>query len=266
MDENHLKNVEKKIEEFFLSENLKPNDKLNYALRYLAKYRSMQLGNTIIQHYGTKVFDGPFKNMEFLSSVSEGCFIPKLLGNYESELHDYIKSLVIKKPDIIINVGSAEGYYAVGLKRLLPDTKVFAFDIDKNAQDKCKELSQINNVEVIIEGEFKPEILNEFKNSDVSLMCDIEGEEINLVTEDNLNLFQNTEVCMELHYNYEGKHNMDIIPNFFKLSHETDLIWQKGKDFEVPDLVAKISHLDILLSAWEFRSYPTPWLIAKPLH
>ena len=77
MDENQLKNVEKKIEEFFLSENLKPNDKLNYALRYLAKYRSMQLGNTIIQLYGPKVFDGPFKKMEFLSSVSEGCFIPK---------------------------------------------------------------------------------------------------------------------------------------------------------------------------------------------
>jgi hypothetical protein len=47
-------------------------------------------------------------------------------------------------------------------------------------------------------------------------------------------------------------------------THTTNLIWQKGKNFEVPELISNISHLDILLSAWEWRSYPTPWLIAKP--
>ena len=44
--------------------------------------------------------------------------------------------------------------------------------------------------------------------------------------------------------------------------HDVDIIYQSGKNFSVPEIIYKISHLDILLSAWEWRSYPTPWLLA----
>tara|TARA_B100001113_G_scaffold349124_1_gene344047 strand:- start:1115 stop:1915 length:801 start_codon:yes stop_codon:yes gene_type:complete len=265
MDENEFQKIRSLIEDFLKKEDLDNNSKLNECLRYLAKHRSARIANTIIQREGRKILYGPFKGMNFLDNVSEGCFVPKLLGIYESELHDYINHIVLNKPDIIINVGSAEGYYAVGLKKLLPDTDVFAFDTDINAQEKCKELSIMNKVNINIEGEFSSEILNNFKNKKVVLMCDIEGDESNLITEENIDMYSEIEVCIELHYNNKGKHNVSFMPEIFQKSHKTELVVQKGKSFIVPEFIANLSHLDILLSAWEYRSYPTPWLIAKPL-
>jgi len=265
MDEVSLNRIEKEVSNLFANDRLNPIIRMNDALRHLAKYRSIQIAQTLTQKFGNVVLGGPFEGMNFLDSVSEGCYVPKLLGIYESELHRYIDEIVMKKPDVIINVGSAEGYYAVGLKRLLPETEIFAFDIDDNAKEKCMELNKINSTKVIIENEFKPEILNDFKTKKIFIMCDIEGDEINLFNNKNINLYEHAEICMELHYK-DNNHNVRIMPDIFKNTHKTNLIWQKGKDFEVPDIISNISHLDILLSAWEWRSYPTPWLIAKPLH
>lgn len=265
MDDKEFQKIRSLIEDFLKKEDLDNNAKLNECLRYLAKHRSARIANTIIQKQGREILYGPFKGMNFIDNVSEGCYVPKLLGIYESELHEYINQIVLNKPDIFINVGSAEGYYAVGLKKLLPDTDVFAFDTDINAQEKCKELSIMNNVNINIEGEFSSGILDNFKNKKVAFMCDIEGDESNLITEETIDMYSEIEVCIELHYNNNGKHNVGLIPKMFQRSHKTELVMQKGKSFIVPEFIANLSHLDILLSAWEYRSYPTPWLIAKPL-
>ena len=136
------------VKSFFKNDDNSYIDNANQALRFLAKYRSALLANTFKEEYGTKILSGPFEGMEFLDEVSEGCYLPKLLGIYESEIHNYISLMVEKKPDIFINIGSAEGYYSVGLKRLLPDTEVFAFDLNPDAQKKCKILSEKNSVNV----------------------------------------------------------------------------------------------------------------------
>ncbi len=264
MQDEHLKEIESNIQKIFSNMSLSHVDRLNQALRYLAKYRSLQIGNTLLKLNGTEVLGGPFKGMNFLNSVSEGCYVPKLLGNYESELHDYISRIIKSKPDIIINVGSAEGYYSVGMKMLLPKTEVYAFDIDKNAQEKCKELSAINGVSINVEGEFQSHMLEDFRDKKIFFMCDIEGDEINLINAENIHLYKNCEVCIELHYS-NRTHNKDKIPSIFEKTHDVELIWQKGKNFDVPETIYNISHLDILLSGWEFRSYPTPWLVGKPL-
>lgn len=55
--------------------------------------------------------------------------VPKLLGSYECELHEIIESALRSNHHRVIDVGSAEGYYAVGfaLKR---GCHVVAFDTD----------------------------------------------------------------------------------------------------------------------------------------
>jgi protein-L-isoaspartate O-methyltransferase len=65
------------------------------------------------------------------TSWGDGYRAAKLLGAYEHSLHDVLLKPVSRQPDPIINVGCAEGYYAVGLARLLPDATVYAFDIDR---------------------------------------------------------------------------------------------------------------------------------------
>ncbi len=250
------------VKSFFKNDDNSYIENANQALRFLAKYRSALLANNFKEKYGTKIYSGPFQGMEFLDEVSEGCYLPKLLGIYESEIHDYILSIIKKKPDIFINVGSAEGYYSVGLKRLLPDTEVFAFDLNPDAQNKCKILSEKNSVNVSIEGEFHTDFIKKFEGKSIFFMCDIEGFESQLINENNIELFKDCDVCMELH-KYNGIHNIEVVPKLFEKSHDIDIIYQDGKSFSVPEVIHKISHLDILLSAWEWRSYPTPWLIAR---
>ena len=46
---------------------------LNNALRLLSKWRSVLIQNTLLQHQGTVVLDGPLKGMEFMPQSAEGC-------------------------------------------------------------------------------------------------------------------------------------------------------------------------------------------------
>jgi len=259
-----IDDVQPIISNFFDDPNLSNSQKINYSLRYLAKYRSNQIANLLTSEKGFKVLGGPFKGMNFLDQVSEGCYLPKLLGIYESEIHSFVNYILEKKPEIILNIGCAEGYYSVGLKRLLPQTEIFSFDTDLNAQNKSKILAEKNNVEINIEGLFEVDLLKKFNDKNVFLICDIEGEEINLFTPENINLFKKITLCIEMHIS-NGIHNKDVIPFLLEDTHSIEIIKQTGKNkFNVPDEISNLEHLDILLASWEWRSYPTPWLIAKP--
>jgi hypothetical protein len=240
---------------------------LNNALRRLATIRSILIYNTIIESEGSKIFQGPFKGMNFFSNpadISEGCLVPKIIGSYESELHPFIDDLKINKPNIIINIGAAEGYYSVGLKLLLQDTDVFAYDIDPKSKEKTLELSKLNNVNISCRDEFSSSELNDLEKKDIFILCDIEGAELNLFNEDEIIKYKNCRLIIETHSTNIG-HSKDILPNLFSKTHNIKVIEQTGSDsFEVPEIISQSNHLDILLSKWECRTHPTPWLSLTP--
>ena len=240
---------------------------LNKALRKLAFFRSILIYNTIVETHGSKVFQGPFKGMNFftnINDISEGCLVPKIIGSYESELHSYIDDLKRNKPDVIINIGSAEGYYSIGLKTMLKDIDIFAYDIDQKARDKTIELSKLNNVEVFCRGEFLSSELDDLEKKDILIFCDIEGDELKLFNEDEITKYENCRIVVETHLTKLG-HSKDILPDLFSKTHDIEIIEQNGSNsFEVPEIISQSNHLDILLSKWECRTHPTPWLTLTP--
>ena len=75
-----------------------------------------------------KVLYGPFKGMTYPDSTSIGSvWLPKMLGIYESELHDILEEICSKNYSTIINIGAGEGYYAVGLALRIPTSMIYAF-------------------------------------------------------------------------------------------------------------------------------------------
>src|SRR5262245_41021734 len=96
------------------------------------------------------LFTGVILPDEHSSSV-DGDRGSKLLGLYEKELEPALKDVVNSEPDVIINVGCADGFYALGLARLIPNAKVFAYDIDERAQEICKLGRQLNNLDGVFE-------------------------------------------------------------------------------------------------------------------
>jgi methylase of polypeptide subunit release factors len=49
-------------------------------------------------------------------------------------------------PDIIINVGSGDGYYGIGLGRHCPNAKVLSTDISEKYINMCRENASLNNL------------------------------------------------------------------------------------------------------------------------
>ena len=117
----------------FSNPNAVKVENLNDALRLLSKWRSVLIQNTLLNNQGTKVLQGPLSGMEFLSDSAEGCHVAKLLGCYEQPLHPYIEQAISSEYQTILNIGCAEGYYAVGMSRRMPKTKMLAFDLNPKA-------------------------------------------------------------------------------------------------------------------------------------
>jgi len=89
------------------------------------------------------VLDGPFKGMKYPKNESFGsAFLPKILGTYEKEISSLVQSLLNSNYDIVLDVGCAEGYYAVGFAKFGKARKVFAYDIQEKARKLCSEMAQ----------------------------------------------------------------------------------------------------------------------------
>src|SRR6476659_6966695 len=77
-----------------------------------------------------QVLQGPFRGMQYLSRAYFGSVLPKLLGTYELELREVIESICQLGADRIVDVGAAEGYYAVGLAVRSPGSTIVGFELD----------------------------------------------------------------------------------------------------------------------------------------
>lgn len=235
---------------------------LNNALRLLAKYRSTLLQNTLVQLHGTKVQSGPFAGMEFIAQSAEGCHIPKLLGCYEEELHPFIQTLPQAGYDTILNIGCAEGYYAVGLKRLLPQVHMLACDTNPIAQQACITLAQRNGVEIQVSGHFQPQDFANYAGSKTLVWCDIEGAERELLDPVLAPGLEHMDLLVELHPTAQGHTSIDL-PLRFSTTHSVEWLQARGHVPVLPPFLEGLGHLDQLLAQWEWRSAPTPWIILR---
>lgn len=233
--------------------------RLNRALRLLAKHRSMLLQNELVKNLGVEVLGGPFKGMKFIENSAEGCHIPKLLGCYECELHGFIASMTRRQYQTVLNIGCAEGYYAVGFKRLFRDLRVIARDTDIRAQNACSELARRNGLEIETGGQFAPEDFSAFAGRTL-VWCDIEGGELALLDPQKAPALAHMDIVVELHPG-PAMPNVAEVPERFRNTHEIRIVRQQMARPELPALFHNASHLDQLLAVWEWRSSPTPWAI-----
>lgn len=72
---------------------------------------------------------------------------PRLFGTYETEIWPFIEECQKFKFDAIVDIGSGEGYFAVGLSILHPESKIFAFDTNPKIKEFHLSLARENGVE-----------------------------------------------------------------------------------------------------------------------
>ncbi len=242
------------------------HEQMNDALRLLGKWRSTLLANTYIQHNGPVVFQGPFAGMTYVKQSSEGALIARLLGTYESELHPYLKHFFEGQGvDCVIDVGCAEGYYAVGLARMHPTLTVYAYDIDAYARGACKELAEKNGVSdrVIIGERFSPADFQGFEGRKCLVMVDTEGAELEILDPAQGPALAGMNIIVETHDIFT-KGALATLMERFKDTHDIDRVEAKLKSIELPGWFKPLAPMDHLLATWEWRMSPTPWLVMRP--
>jgi hypothetical protein len=242
---------------------------LNNALRLLSKWRSVLIQNTLLQQNGMVVMQGPLKGLDFLPQSAEGCHIAKLLGCYEQPLQPFIENAVQKQYPTILNIGCAEGYYAVGMALRMPNTRVLAHDLNPKAQEICAELAQKNQVadRVAVGGLFTPADFAAYAGQKVLLMCDIEGAERELLDPQASPDLKGMDIIVESHECLITGVTQLLIDRF-KATHDITLVQDDGqrKMDAPPHWFVNLAHLDQLLATWEWRSGPTPWLVMMAKH
>jgi hypothetical protein len=149
-----------------------------------------------------RVQSGPFEGMLYPRAVASGSALtPKLLGAYEAELHETIELLIAYQPQVVFDIGSAEGYYAVGLALRLPEALILAFDIDSVSRKLCAEMASANNVSDRVEiGDLcDQKTLRTLSQVKSVVISDCEGYERRLFDANVAGLLIKTAFLIEMH-------------------------------------------------------------------
>jgi SAM-dependent methyltransferase len=235
--------------------------RLEAQLRQLAKWRSIVLANTLAVKSGCRIPAGPFQGMAYPVEASEGGRAPRLLGAYEASLHPIIETVIARAYRQILDIGCAEGYYAVGLARRMPQTTVHARDTDAKARAFCADLARANGVEAQLR--IGPEVTHAdlalCSDAETFVLCDIEGGEGALLDPTKAPGLTHADILVEVH---EGMRPglLATLTARFEPTHRVTRIDRVLRPDLLPDWAETLSDLDRLLLLWEWRASPTPWL------
>jgi len=173
------------------------------------------------------VRNGPFKGMQYPSSKASGsALLPKLLGSYESELHPLFAKILANTYTDIVDIGCAEGYYAIGLGMKFPDAKIHAFDVDRKAQHLCRQMAELNGISNRLSvGAFCDEttLLNMKFNGRALIISDCEGYEKSLFTPKVAQFLAPHDLLIEVH-DLEDPTISTTLKSRFEKTHHIEVI------------------------------------------
>jgi hypothetical protein len=210
----------------------------------------------LVDRVGLTVRRGPFAGMTYASAHSTGsAIVPKLLGSYECELHGVLAEIARREPpySMVLDIGAAEGYYAVGVARMLPETRVIAYEIEEDGRTLLAANARVNGVSdrIAIHGACTPEALASVSaevaaSARVLIITDCEGAEYGLLDHVRqpavASMMRRADVLMELHR--DSRQPGGTAPRDFwgdRLSATHDLTWidVAGRDpAQYPELTA----------------------------
>jgi glycosyltransferase involved in cell wall biosynthesis len=248
------------VEEVLRQSRNQPGLALAQLTNLVVRYRSLLLTGDVAARCGLVVQVGPFAGMKYLPTSACGPLLPKLLGCYEAELWPVLEEAFRKPYRRVVNIGSGEGYYAVGLALRLPGALVYAFDTQELARSLCGELAALNGVaeRVVVGGLCDVARLRELAGPGTLILCDCEGGEMQLLQPDLVPGLGQSDVLVELHDAVDPRISQSVTSRF-EPTHQVRRIDHGGRDWTEFTALQNRPHLDQLLAMWEGRAGPTPW-------
>ena len=191
----------------------------------------------------------------------------KILGTYEASITEKLVELASLSNGVFIDIGSADGYYSIGMLHSKTYEKCLSFEISEQSRNLQLELAKLNRVEdnITILNEANIESLSQFQKEleGAIILIDIEGEEYELLTDQMLKTLRNSHIIIELHPHLaEGQSDLfNRVTKYFKCK----FIPRAPIDLEILNNFPDFSDDERLLTLSEGRNYGTQWILLEPL-
>jgi hypothetical protein len=189
------------------------------------------------------VMAGPFQGMKYGNTEARcSALYPKLLGTYENELANEVAAALSKRPPVVVDIGAADGYYAVGFALRNPETQVIAFEQNPRAKVELRKLAELNGVtdRIEVRGHCGPEDIASLKGTSGLVIVDCEGFEDVILSEENIRHLCAWDFIIETHDGFSAEVTKRLESRFAK-THEVRRIdtihdYDKLDHVQVPSL------------------------------
>lgn len=172
----------------------------------------------------------------------------------------------------VINVGAAEGYYAVGMAIRCPGTTIVAFESLAEGRDLIRQMARLNAVEqrVFVSGLCDMYLFNEMlgqmeiQPERSLLIMDIEGGEESLLKPAQIPGLKRMHIVLELHDCWSPGLDVEI-KSRFTMTHRIKQIPARARTIQ--DLPVHTAFVDpwLLPLTNEHRPEGMSWLYMEPL-
>jgi hypothetical protein len=232
-------------------------------------FRNERIIAELLSRHGPVVQAGPFAGLRLPSREYRESLAPLLIGSYEEELHELIEKLLARSPRRVVNVGCADGYYAVGLARRLADADVYAFDIDERGQRLTRETAELNGVggRVHVAAECTPQRLEQLLIAGTLVVMDCEGCELELLRPDRVPSLRQATILVELHDWVSSEISSEILARF-EATHSARVVGVRRRAGRRYPALSGFSRSDRKFAVDEGRPrdpHPMEWAALHPL-
>lgn len=207
---------------------------------------------------------GPVAGLRYPTSRIADVDTPlgKLLGVYEHEI-----AALFTRPGVgpFIDVGCADGYYAVGMPVANPGMPSYAFDLASSARELCSTMAELNGVagSVSVGGRFSLSALRHIPHSRALVLIDIEGGEGALLSRGMAKELQTCTVVVEVH-EFMAPGTQAALDESFRETHREPRIYRQSPPQEPPE-IANWTAPERERALHEFRPSELWWACYEPL-
>ena len=237
-----------------------------HGFKHWAEQRRAELTTLVGERCAHTIQTGPFAGMICVPwwCWGDGDHLPKLLGTYESELYDIAEQQITARPDFILNVGCAEGFWGLGLAMrtqvptMLVDINPLALEIAETnaAANSLTNVSYSNDCSA-------SNIQHQLDQAQHPFMVmDCEGHEEQYLDITAVPALIRTTILLESHDCFRPGMT-DLITSRFAATHDITAITQGAKNPYV-DVVADLGDHDKMLMCMEGRPSTMTWLYLVP--
>ena len=216
-----------------------------------------------VRERGLVVRRGPFSGMRYPADAigNVSCLTTKLMGCYEHELSPKLAEAA--GFELFVDIGSSDGYYCVGFKRLSPETRVIGYEVDASHRRMAARLAKINGVNIEVRGAADHHALSALPHGRLLLMVDVEGYEYQLLDPALVPRLVEATMIVEAHPAIYPD-VVDALFARFSTSHDVRLVQGRPKAVgDFPEL-ADWEDASARYAISEGRPTDPVWLVMRP--